>query len=269
MPEARKNHRPIIDMSQCRPPRAAATRLLIAKSMNTPTKLLVVDDDLVTCARHKAYFEGQGYAVTVANNGQEMWRDMELKPAALVLLDIGLPGKDGLELARELRAYDDYLGIILVSGRDDDIDKIVGLESGANDYVTKPFNSRELLARVKIVLRETHHRRPESAGNQRSFGGWTLDLSYRKLLDDKGKEVILSKGEMDLLVALARRPGIALGRDSLMQSVSLRPWDASDRSIDVLISRLRKKLETDPKNPQLIVTLRSEGYALIAGGQQH
>jgi two-component system torCAD operon response regulator TorR len=234
------------------------------QKMNTPIKLLVVDDDAITCARHKAYFEGHGYTVSVANNGSEMWRAFETDPIALVLLDVGLPGKDGLELARELRAHDDYLGIILVTGRDDDVDKIVGLESGANDYVTKPFNSRELLARVKIVLRETYRRRPESDGNQRVFGGWTLDLSYRKLLDDKGEEIMLPKGEMDLLITLARRPGIAIERARLMQSVSQRPWDATDRSIDVLISRLRKKLELDPKNPQLIVTVRSEGYALIA-----
>lgn len=237
--------------------------------MNTPINLLVVDDDPVTCARHQAYFAKQGYTVAVVNNGQEMWRSLQNSAAALVLLDVGLPGKDGLELARELRAYDEHLGIILISSRDDDIDKIVGLESGANDYVTKPFNSRELLARVKIVLRTTHHRRPELADDQLAFGRWTLNLSYRRLQDSRGNEVVLSRGEMDLLAALARRPGVAQGRDHLMQCVSQRPWDALDRTIDVLVSRLRKKLEDDPAQPQLIVTVRSEGYALISGRQQH
>src|SRR5690606_25774773 len=144
---------------------------MVRRSMNSPPtealKLLVVDDDPITCARHKAYFERHDYIVVVANSGAEMWQQMHHHCIALILLDVGLPGKDGLELARELRVHDDYLGIILVSGRDDDIDKIVGLESGANDYVTKPFNSRELLARVKIVLRQTHRLRPEPAPEPR------------------------------------------------------------------------------------------------------
>ncbi len=237
-----------------------------------PLTLLVVDDDPVTCARHKAYFERHDYIVVVANSGAEMWQCMHHQPIALILLDVGLPGKDGLELARELRAHDDYLGIILVSGRDDDIDKIVGLESGANDYVTKPFNSRELLARVKIVLRQTYRLRPplspEPRRDLRYFGVWTLDVGCRHLEDNTGNELVLSRGEMDLLLALGRRPGMVISRDLLMQAISQRPWEASDRTIDVLISRLRKKLQDDPQKPQLIVTVRSEGYVLV-GRQQH
>jgi two-component system torCAD operon response regulator TorR len=236
--------------------------------MNTDVTLLVVDDDLITCTRHKAYFDAQGYQVVVAHDGNEMWRALDTYSVALVLLDVGLPGKDGLELARELRAHDGYLGIILVTSLDDDIDKIVGLESGANDYVTKPFNSRELLARVKIVLRETHHRRPTVDTDMRNFGRWRLDLSCRSLEDEAGTKMILSRGEMDLLATLARAPGTVLSRERLMRSVSQRPSDSGDRTIDVLVSRLRKKLEADPANPQLLITIRNEGYSLVAVRQQ-
>ena len=236
---------------------------------DSPVHLIVVDDDLVACARNQHYFEGHGYRVSIAHNGAEMWRILTAQPAALILLDVGLPGKDGLELARELRAHDDYLGIILVTARDDDIDKIVGLESGANDYVTKPFNSRELLARVKIVLRETHHRRPSDTHSLRQIGRWSLDLTQRFIYSEMGERLILSRGEMEILVALARRPGTVLSRHQLMEYVSNRPYDASGRTIDVLISRLRRKLEDDPQNPELIVTLRGQGYTLFTGRQQH
>lgn len=236
---------------------------------DSPVHLIVVDDDLVACARSQHYFESHGFRVSAAHNGSQMWDILSSQPAALILLDVGLPGKDGLELARELRAHDDYLGIILVTARDDDIDKIVGLESGANDYVTKPFNSRELLARVKIVLRETHHRRPRDTHSLRQIGRWALDLTQRFVYSESGERLLLSRGEMEILVALARHPGTVLTRHQLMQHVSSRPYDVSDRTIDVLISRLRRKLEDDPQNPELIVTLRGEGYTLLVGRQQH
>lgn len=227
--------------------------------------LLVVDDDLVACTRQRHYFELQGYQVSVAHNGAEMWQIVNRQAPALILLDVGLPGKDGLDLARELRAHDEYLGIILVSARDDDVDKIVGLESGANDYVTKPFNSRELLARVKIVLRETWRRRPNDEGRQRKFGRWTLDLVQRSLYDENGSRIAFPRGEMAILTALADRPGTVISRAQLMAHVSERAHFTSDRSVDVLISRLRRRLETDPQQPELIITVRGEGYVLLAG----
>lgn len=236
---------------------------------DSPVHLIVVDDDLVACTRSQHYFETHGYRVSIAHSGSEMWHILAAQPAALILLDVGLPGKDGLELAHELRAHDDYLGIIIVTARDDDIDKIVGLESGANDYVTKPFNSRELLARVKIVLRETHQRRPDTSRSLRQIGRWALDLTQRFIYSKNGERLILSRGEMEILVALARHPGTVLNRHQLMEHVSNRPYDTSGRSIDVLISRLRRKLEDDPQNPTLIVTLRGEGYTLLTGRQQH
>lgn len=219
---------------------------------------------MVACTRQRHYFESQGFQVSVAHDGDGMWEIVKAQAPALVLLDVGLPGKDGLDLARELRAHDDYLGIILVTARDNDIDKIVGLESGANDYVTKPFNSRELLARVKIVLRETWRRRPNGEGRQRRFGRWHLDLVQRSLYDEAGRRMACPRGEMAILTALADRPGTVLSRAQLMEHVSERADTTADRSIDVLISRLRRRLEHDPSNPELIVTVRGEGYVLLA-----
>lgn len=230
---------------------------------NSPVKLLVVDDDPITCKRLEAYFMAEGYVVFLAHNGQEMWNVLNRQDIAVLLLDVGLPGKDGLELARELRARDDVLGIILVSGRDDDVDKIVGLESGADDYVTKPFNARELLARVKIVLRGTRRQMSKRAHHSLSFGRWRFDVSHRRLTDLDGQQEVLTRGELEVLSALATHAGEVLSRERLMQNVSHRSWDPSDRTIDVLISRLRDKLEEDPKKPRLIVTVRNEGYVLM------
>ena len=227
-------------------------------------QLLVVDDDPVTCARLKAYFSGEGYEVFVAQSGEEMWLVLHRQDIAVVLLDVGLPGKDGLELARELRAHSEDIGIILVSGRADDVDKIVGLESGASDYVTKPFNSRELLARVKIVLRGVRARSARQKTGGVSFGRWLFDLQHRRLTDQDGRQEVLTRGESELLCALASHPGVILSRERLMLSVSHRAWDPGDRTIDVLVSRLRDKLEPDPKKPQFITTVRGEGYLLIA-----
>ncbi|WP_212566917.1 two-component system response regulator TorR [Aromatoleum tolulyticum] len=231
---------------------------------NRPARLLVVDDDPVTRARLEAYFANEGYEVLAASNGEDMWRTLHSEPIDVVLLDVGLPGKDGLELARELRAHDERLGIILVTGRSDDIDKIVGLESGADDYVTKPFNSRELLARVKIVLRGNRNRPAAQESNAYRFGRWTLEIGHRRLVGSDGSRESLTRGEFELLASFVRRPGVVLSRDRLMQTVSHRAWDPNDRTIDVLISRLREKLEDDPKTPELIVTVRGEGY-LFAG----
>jgi two-component system torCAD operon response regulator TorR len=230
---------------------------------HSPVKLLVVDDDPITCKRLEAYFMAEGYVVFLAHNGQEMWQVLNRQDIAVLLLDVGLPGKDGLELARELRARDELLGIILVSGRDDDVDKIVGLESGADDYVTKPFNARELLARVKIVLRGARRQSTRPVRQNLSFGRWQFDVSQRRLSDQDGQQEVLTRGELEVLSALATHPGEVLSRERLMQNVSHRSWDPGDRTIDVLISRLRDKLEEDPKKPKLIVTVRSEGYVLM------
>lgn len=205
----------------------------------------------------------------VAVNGDGMWACLRQHPIDVVLLDIGLPGRDGLELARELRAHNASIGLILVTGRNDEIDKIVGLESGADDYVTKPFNARELLARVKIVLRRLRSVAVQAAsGHQRKIGSWTLDLVQRRLTTADGRQELLTRGEFDLLAALARHPGTALEREQLMQQVFHRSWDPSDRTVDVLVARLREKLEKDPRHPELIVTIRGVGYLLAGEGVQ-
>lgn len=236
-----------------------------APDLTAPFQLLVVDDDPLTRAKLKAYFEQEGYRVEVAGNGDEMWQRLGQDAVDMVLLDIGLPGRDGLELARELRVRNAKIGLILVTGRNDDIDKIVGLESGADDYVTKPFNARELLARVKIVLRRLQTAPAAYPAGQHRFGDWTLDLAQRRLTRSDGRNELLTRGEFDLLAALARQPGHPFERERLMQAVFHRAWEPSDRTIDVLVARLRDKLEKDPRNPELIVTVRSVGY-LLAGG---
>ena len=231
-----------------------------------PPCLLVVDDDPVTCARLEGYFRQEGYTVMSAASGAEMGPLLSSQGVDVVLLDVGLPGKDGLELARELRARDEHVGIILVTGRSDDVDKIVGLESGADDYVTKPFNSRELLARVKIVLRGQRHRpaAPTSRPVGLSIGPWTLDVAHRRLVGPDDRRQALTRGEFELLQMLLRHRGTVLSRERLAPAVSHRSWDPNDRSIDVLISRLREKVEDDARQPERILTVRGEGYLLAS-----
>ena len=226
----------------------------------TPT-LLVVDDDLVAQARMNAYFSKEGYRVLLAGDGEAFWRQLGHGGVDLVLLDINLPGQDGLSLARELRARDASIGIILVTSRDDDVDKIVGLEVGADDYVTKPFNPRELLARVKSLLRRSGARPAEAADSLR-FAGWVLEPSRRRLRDRAGQDVALTRGEFEVLALLVRHPGEILDRDRLSRAVSGHDWSPQDRSVDVLVRRLRAKLDDPARADSLIATIRGEGYRL-------
>ena len=228
---------------------------------NTAT-LLVVDDDLVTQARLNAYFSQEGYRVLLAGDGEAFWRAFERGGADLVLLDINLPGQDGLSLARELRGRAPGIGIILLTSRSDDIDKIVGLEVGADDYVTKPFNPRELLARVKSLLRRTAGGRPTDEGEVFRFAGWTLDLPRRRLSAPHGADVALTRGEFELLALLVRHPGEVITRDRLSRVVSGHDWAPQDRTVDVLVRRLRAKLDADGRTDSLITTVRGEGYRL-------
>ena len=223
--------------------------------------LLVVDDDLVAQARMNAYFSKEGYRVLLAGDGESFWRQLGLGSVDLVLLDINLPGQDGLSLARELRVRDASIGIILVTSRDDDVDKIVGLEVGADDYVTKPFNPRELLARVKSLLRRSGARPAELADSLR-FAGWVLELPRRRLRNRAGHDVVLTRGEFEVLALLVRHPGEILDRDRLSRAVSGHDWSPQDRSVDVLVRRLRAKLDDPSRADSLIATIRGEGYRL-------
>ncbi|WP_429040535.1 two-component system response regulator TorR [Aeromonas veronii] len=229
--------------------------------------ILVVEDDAVTREKLTGYFEREGYRVTAVENGQEMRAVLAEQEVALVMLDINLPGEDGLLLTRELRARS-TVGIILVTGRSDAVDRIVGLEMGADDYVTKPFELRELLVRVKnllwrISLAAAQPSEPAVADDAVRFGPWRFDILRRQLSRD-GVPVRLTKAEYEVLVAFIANAGRVLSRERILALTSHRGDGPSDRTIDVLIRRLRGKMEADPRDPQLFVTVHGEGY-LFAG----
>ncbi|GAL20286.1 two-component system response regulator TorR [Vibrio maritimus] len=231
--------------------------------------VLVVEDDVVTRSKLAGYFENEGYLVSEAEDGQTMRQVLEESSIDLVMLDINLPGEDGLMLTRELRSQSD-IGIILVTGRTDSIDRIVGLEMGADDYVTKPFELRELLVRVKNLLWRISLARKqpvleESVQNEHvvHFGEWTFD-KQRRSLTNNGDPVKLTKAEYELLVALSTYPNQVLSRERILNMISHRVDAPNDRTIDVLIRRMRAKMESDPKNPQIFITVHGEGY-MFAG----
>lgn len=226
--------------------------------------ILVVEDEPVTCDRMAAYFEAEGYRVSKANSGEQMREIIQSRPIDLVLLDIRLPGDDGLVLARELRSQSD-IGIILVTGRTDDIDRIIGLEIGADDYVTKPVNLRELLARVKNLLRRCLAPSLDTASLPTfSFENWTLDLPRRQLCSPTGDTVALTRAEFELLSTFVTHAQVVLSRDRLLGRLPHRAYSPDNRTIDVLVGRLRRKIETDPHNPVLISTVHGEGYVFTA-----
>ena len=227
--------------------------------------ILVVDDDSRIRLMLTRYFEQEGYRISSATEGAAMRAHLTANRVDIVLLDIVMPGEDGLTLAREIRARSD-VGIIMLTGRGEMLDRVVGLEVGADDYIAKPFHLREVLARVKSVLRR---RKPfpepavwhQAQSNEMiCFDGWILDIGRRQLVAPKGAEVPLTTGEFDLLAALAKHPGRVFSRDTLMDLTRGRTLEAFDRTIDAQIARLRKKVEQDPKNPALIKSVRGVGY---------
>lgn len=229
-------------------------------------RLLVVDDEEDIRELLDTYLTGYGFEVRTVASGAQMRAALREAPCDLVLLDLGLPGEDGLTLARELRA-DPNIGIIIVTGRGQPVDRIIGLEVGADDYVAKPFNPRELLARIRAVLRRTTERaehRRDPAPRTIRFSGWTLEPSRRRLLNPEGAEVSLTGGEYDLLVALVDRANRVLTRDMLLDLLRGRQAGPFDRAIDVAISRLRRKLEDDGRHAQIIKTVRGGGYVLAS-----
>lgn len=229
--------------------------------LTTKSNILVVDDDPRICQMLQRYFEEEGYIVTVANDGPSMRRAMAAAGFDAILLDLVLPGDDGLTLAREIRATSD-VPIIMLTGRDDVIDRIVGLEIGADDYIAKPFHLREVLARVRTILRR---RRPapipaDDQSEMIRFDGFTLDIGRRQLSSSDCPNIELTTGEFDMLAALARNPRRVLARETLMDMTRGRSLEAFDRTIDAQIARLRKKIERDPKNPEIIKSVRGIGY---------
>ncbi len=227
--------------------------------------ILVVDDSDVTRETLVSYFEEEGYKVfssETAENAELILLDNDID---LVLLDIRLPGKDGLTLTRELRVKSE-IGIILVTGRLDEIDRIIGLECGADEYVTKPFNPREILARSKNLVRRVKKLRTqeeeESTVNSSLLpvGNCSLDQHRRILTKADGEVIQLTEGEFQLLIALVEHAGKPLSRDQLMERLRNRSWNATDRTIDVLIGRIRKKLEDDICQPKWLITVHGVGY---------
>ena len=224
--------------------------------------ILVVDDQQEICDVVEEYLTGEGYRVSTAHDGAGMRRILSQSSIDLVILDLMLPGEDGLALARALRS-ESAIGIIILTGRGETVDRIIGLEMGADDYLPKPFHLRELLARVKAVLRRAQDRTGEASQPARSrlrFAGWSLDLSSRELLSPTGEEVRLTTGEFDLLAAFVNNANQVLSRDRLLDLARNREAGPFDRTIDVQVGRLRRKLEDDPQNPTLIKTVRGSGY---------
>ena len=228
-----------------------------------PTRVLVIDDDPSMQHMIVNYLEQHNMRVISASQRQEVTRQFAAGEPSMVILDLRLGQEDGLDLLREIRSRSDIPVIIITGHRRDEIDRVVGLELGADDYVTKPFGLRELLARIRAVLRrrETGRiaSRQDSEQGRCRFGGWQLDRRARRLTNSSGVPVALTKGEYTLLVAFLDAPQRPLTREHLLQATRIHE-DVFDRSIDVQILRLRRKLETDPSSPRIIQTERGVGY---------
>ena len=232
-------------------------------------RILVVDDEEQVRTLLGNLFEREGFAVSKAASGAEMRVRVEREHIDLVTLDLNLGGDDGLALAREIRAKRD-VPIIMVTAKDSEVDRVVGLELGADDYIVKPFNLREVLARVRAVLRRYEPLDSAKAGKGAAghetfrFGDWMLDVTSRELTAQKHQPVELTTAEFNLLEVFVRRPSRVLSRDAIMDLLKGHEWSPVDRSIDMLVGRLRKKIEKDSDTPCLIKTVRGVGYVFAA-----
>ena len=231
--------------------------------METQPTILIIDDDLDIRTLLADYLESNGFHALAAANGNSMQRLLDREHADLLVLDLNLPGEDGLTLCRNIRAKSD-MPVIMLTARGEPLDRILGLEMGADDYMVKPFEPRELLARIRNVLRR---RTPPAIGTNLEeqrirFSGWMLDLMARHLLNPLGTAVILSSAEFRLMKIFLEHPNHILSRDQLSILIKGRNADPFDRSIDLQVSRLRQKLGDDAKNPALLKTVRNEGYVL-------
>jgi two-component system phosphate regulon response regulator OmpR len=229
-------------------------------------KVFIVDDDVDVRGMVADYLSRDGYDIRPCGSGEELTQELSSGRADLILLDVQLPGEDGITIARRLRADWDT-PIIMLTGRDDIVDRVVGLEIGADDYVTKPFDLRELRARVRAVMRRAGVDRPKTAphvnGNTVCFGKVCLDLDRRALFDEGGAEVKLTATEFDLLSAFARAPNRVLSREFLLDTAPARDRESFDRAIDIRITRIRQKVEVEPAKPQVIRTIRNVGYMFV------
>ena len=228
--------------------------------------VLIVDDDAEIRTLLHDYLERNGYHCVAVGDGKAMAAILDRTTVDLIVLDLMLPGTDGLTLCRDLRAHSD-VPVIMLTARGEDTDRIIGLEMGADDYLPKPFNPRELLARIKVILRRARGAVRTRMGEHLSrirFADWKLDLTTRNLVSPKGVVVALSGAEFRLLKAFLERPNRVLNRDQLMELTQGQGAEALDRSIDVLVSRVRQRLEDDAREPRIIKTVRGEGYVLAS-----
>lgn len=235
------------------------------ESLPPEAHILVVEDDGEMRALIAKFLRQNGYRVTGVRDGREMWETLANATIDLVLLDIMLPGQSGLDLTRALRARM-QVPIIMVTARGDETDRVLGLELGADDYIPKPFSRPELLARIRAVLRRAQtigQRSSEAIGGRIQFAGWTLDTRRRELTAPDGVAVDLSGGEYDMLIAFCEHPQRVLTRDQLLELARNRSSDSIDRSVDVMVSRLRRKVEPTTESPAIIKTVRGAGYMFI------
>ncbi len=231
--------------------------------MNDTAHILVVDDDAEIRELLDAYLSENGYRATAVRDGHGLREALERQHVDLVVLDLMLPGDDGLTLCRELRSRS-QIPVLMLTARGDELDRILGLEMGADDYLPKPFNPRELLARIKSILRRARHMPDADAAQDRRFlfDGWCLDTVTRQLLSPDGASIALSGAEYRLLQILLRHANEVLSRDQLMQHLHGRDSGPFDRSLDVQVSRLRQRLGDDGREPRIIKTVRNRGYVL-------
>ena len=230
--------------------------------MQTP-HILIVEDELVTRNTLKGIFEAEGYAVLEATDGEEMHKALSGNKINLVIMDINLPGKNGLLLARELREQHN-LALMFLTGRDNEVDKILGLEIGADDYITKPFNPRELTIRARNLLSRTMQT-PEAQEEEKQveayrFNGWTLDINSRALISPNGEMFKLPRSEFRAMVHFCENPGQIQSRAELLKKMTGRELKPHDRTVDVTIRRIRKHFESIPDTPEIIATIHGEGY---------
>jgi two-component system phosphate regulon response regulator OmpR len=241
---------------------------MVATPMPVPkATILVVDDEPDVCEVVTEYFVAHGYAALAAPGAAAARELAASRLVDLALIDINMPGEDGLSLARHLRERYASIAIVMLTSASTVMDRIVGLEMGADDYVPKPFDPRELLARVKSVLRRTSAAaRAELGAEKVRIGRCVLDLAARRLIDDTGSDVAMTPLEFDLLKALAQHPNRALSRERILNLTQRRDWDPFDRSVDLRIMRLRRKIEPDPAHPRFLRTVRNEGYVFVPDG---
>lgn len=230
-----------------------------------PDKVLVVDDDARLRGLLQRFLEEQGYLVKAVADAEQMDRALARELYSIMVLDLMLPGEDGLSICRRLRETGMELPIIMLTAKGDDNERIEGLEAGADDYLPKPFNPRELDARIRAILRRQVREVPGAPSQEdevATFGPWTLDLS-RRILERDGEEISLTTGEFAVLKALVQHPREPLTRDKLMSLARGREWSAMERSIDVQVSRLRRLLEADPAKPRYVQTVWGVGYVFV------